>query len=253
MARFETPDLVPVLSRGKHRNPRKGACFMEFASYLAGERWSDHPSCTHPLLSQLARGVNDCLSDEARHRLIPLIPSVVGLTGDDPVLDLGIAVRSAAIAFPVVAHDRQRALAAGILAAQRIRDDFEAVTAEPIDTSELFGHARDALSAAPQAARWAERFIVDIELTPKNFQSRSAPSIVRTSVLGVAEACISDRDGLLYELLSTVITDCIRWMGEGTSRHEPGFADHRLPDGGCRDHSRPSLDDVVGTGRRQES
>ena len=42
---------VPVLSRGKHRNPRKGACFMEFASYLAGEPWSDHPACTHPLLA----------------------------------------------------------------------------------------------------------------------------------------------------------------------------------------------------------
>ncbi|MEJ7744096.1 MAG: hypothetical protein WKF73_17085 [Nocardioidaceae bacterium] len=42
------PDVVPVLSRGKHRNPRKGACFMEFASFLAGERWSDHPRCTHP-------------------------------------------------------------------------------------------------------------------------------------------------------------------------------------------------------------
>jgi len=28
---------------------------MEFASYLAGERWSDHPACTHPLLAVLAR------------------------------------------------------------------------------------------------------------------------------------------------------------------------------------------------------
>ena len=47
------PDLVPILSRGKHRNPRKGACFMELASYLAGERWSDHPRCTHPLLASV--------------------------------------------------------------------------------------------------------------------------------------------------------------------------------------------------------
>jgi hypothetical protein len=49
------PDMLPVLSRGKHRNPRKGACFMELASYLAGERWSDHPACTHPLLASVAR------------------------------------------------------------------------------------------------------------------------------------------------------------------------------------------------------
>ena len=28
------PDGVPVLSRGKHHSPRRGACFMEFASFL---------------------------------------------------------------------------------------------------------------------------------------------------------------------------------------------------------------------------
>ncbi len=28
---------------------------MELASYLAGERWSDHPACTHPLLAEAAR------------------------------------------------------------------------------------------------------------------------------------------------------------------------------------------------------
>ena len=38
---------------------------MEFASYLAGERWSDHPRCTHPLLSAVARLVNDNTSDTA--------------------------------------------------------------------------------------------------------------------------------------------------------------------------------------------
>ena len=55
---------VPVLGRGKRSSPRRGACFMEFASYLAGERWSDRPRCTHPLLAQLARlyGVEELLS-----------------------------------------------------------------------------------------------------------------------------------------------------------------------------------------------
>ena len=69
-----TPDLLPVLSRGRHRTPRKGACFMEMASYLAGERWSDHPACTHPLLATLARDVNDHVADASRSRLVPLIP-----------------------------------------------------------------------------------------------------------------------------------------------------------------------------------
>ena len=77
------PDMLPVLWRGKHRTPRKGA-FMELASYLAGERWSDHPECTHPLLAGIARLVNDHTSDQGRHCLAELIPSVIGLTGDDP-------------------------------------------------------------------------------------------------------------------------------------------------------------------------
>ena len=75
------PDGIPVLSRGRHRTPRRGACFMELASVLAGERWSDHPSCTHPLLGQLARLVNDHTSDAGRQELALLIPSVVGRPG----------------------------------------------------------------------------------------------------------------------------------------------------------------------------
>ena len=97
MSAYDTrlPDAVPVLSRGKHRNPRKGGCFMEFASYLAGEPWSDHPKCTHPLLAALARDVNDHVSDEARARLVPLIPSVIGLTPEDRIVDVEIAVNDA--------------------------------------------------------------------------------------------------------------------------------------------------------------
>ncbi|MGH8944263.1 MAG: hypothetical protein ACRDWF_15710, partial [Acidimicrobiia bacterium] len=110
---METPEMVPVLSKGKHRSPHKGACFMEYASFLAGERWSDHPRCTHPLLAGVARDINDHTSDAGRYRLVPLIPSVVGLNGEDPRVDVGIAARCALVALPVVAEPRQRALATG--------------------------------------------------------------------------------------------------------------------------------------------
>src|SRR6266702_1305133 len=95
------PRLVPVLSRGKHRSPRKGACFMELASYLAGERWSDHPACT-------------------RARLAELIPSVIGLAGDDLHLDARIALRCARMALPVVAAERQRVMAVSVLVCERV-------------------------------------------------------------------------------------------------------------------------------------
>src|SRR5712691_8528423 len=100
------PELIPILSRGKHRSPRKGACFMELASYLAGERWSDHPACTHPLLAAVARDVNDYTSDAGRPRLAGLIPSVIGLTGEDLHIDARIALACARRALPVAAAGR---------------------------------------------------------------------------------------------------------------------------------------------------
>src|SRR3954454_3192877 len=113
------PDGVPVLSRGKHRTARRGACFMEFASFLAGERWSDHPACTHPLLAQVARQVNDLVGDEGRQQLVPLIPSVVGRHGDDRTwVTLPVAVASAQILD--MPEATQRVLAAGLSSAHRL-------------------------------------------------------------------------------------------------------------------------------------
>src|SRR5215213_5405427 len=89
----QLPPLLPTLSRGKHRSPRKGACFMEFASLLAGERWSDHPACTHPLLAAVARHVNDYTSEVGRSRLVELIPSVIGLTGEDLHIDAAVSAK----------------------------------------------------------------------------------------------------------------------------------------------------------------
>lgn len=216
-----------MLSSGKHRSPRKGACFMEYASFLAGERWSDHPRCTHPLLAGVARGVNDHTSDAARSRLVGLIPSVIGLTGDDPRVDARIAIRCAAVALPVVAEDRQRALAVGLLAARRALADLGDGTASAMDTTGLFDHARRALAATPHAARWAEEFAVGTHLTARAFQRRAAPTVVRVAVAGIAEACIRDPDMLLYELLATVIRDCTHWLDSSPSADSvtPALAD----------------------------
>lgn len=77
---------VPILERGWHPDPAAGGCFMEYASRLAGERWSDHPACTHPALAELARLVNDAASPAARRRLARLVPDVIGVQGTDPDL-----------------------------------------------------------------------------------------------------------------------------------------------------------------------
>lgn len=211
MARRATPDLVPVLSKGKHRSPRKGACFMEYVSYLAGERWSDAPTCTHPVLAAVARGVNDHISDAGRARLVDLIPSVVGLSGDQPVVDIGIAIRCASLALPIVPAHRQKTLATGLLTARRALSEMED---GPIDKSVLIARAEQASGTAPRAAQWAEEFTAGFHVSPKAFRSRAVPAIVRVSISGIAEACIPDPDRLLEELLESVIEDCTQWLGD---------------------------------------
>lgn len=186
---------------------------MEYASYLAGERWSDHPHCTHPVLAGVARAVNDLTSDDRRTRLVTHIPSVVGLNGDNPAIDVGIAMRCAAIALPVVASYRQRALAAGLYMARGVLDDLDQESLPEDDVTELREHARRAFKSAPEAAQWAQDFTAGTEITIKAFQRRSAPAMVRISVVGISEACIPDPDGLLYELLTTIIDDSTRWLG----------------------------------------
>lgn len=78
------PEHLPVLSRGAHSHPDDGACLMEYVSLLAGERFSDRPGCTHPLLAQIARLVNDTSPDGVRPELAGLAPGLIGTSGPDP-------------------------------------------------------------------------------------------------------------------------------------------------------------------------
>lgn len=212
------PELVPQLSRGKHRSPRKGACFMELASFLAGERWSDHPACTHPLLGMLARLANDHTTDAGRGRLVPLVPSVIGLTSDDPHVDLEIALRSATTALPVIAVERQRVLAVSVLAAERVLEELDGRPAVSVEE-----RGRWALAQAPDAAEWAQHFTQEIGVTPKGFRRYAAPTTVRQAVVGIAQACIPDPDTMLHDLLAAAIEDCAARRGSQSPDRSAGL------------------------------
>lgn len=221
------PDALPVLSRGKHRSPRKGGCFMEFASFMAGERWSDHPKCTHPVLASLARDVNDHLSDDARSRIVTLIPTVIGLVGDDPLIDLTIAVHSATAALPVAAYERQKSLAVGLLRCERelARQPIPAAAAR-----ELSAHIRLALAHNPEAERWARSFAEQSWGTVHDF-SRTAQQIVSLSVSGIANACVADPDDRLRLLFERCLSDVEQLVSTQPSRRETSVrpSPERLP------------------------
>ena len=204
-AATQSPDLLPNLSRGKHRNPRRGACFMELASYLAGERWSDRPACTHPLLASVARHVNDHTSDAGRPRLAPLIPSVIGLTSDDPRVDARIALLCATTALPLVAAERQRVMAISVLAAGRALADLDGSGAS---ASGVLERSDRALALAPDAAAWARQFTRGIRSSSNGFRRHGAPSTVRYAVEGIARASIARPDDALHDLLAAVIEEC---------------------------------------------
>src|SRR6478609_6669614 len=123
MTMHGVPDGLPVLSRGKHRSPRQGACFMEMASLLANEPWSDRPRCTHPLLAQLARLVNDHTSDAGRGRLVPMIPEVIGVHGDGFAWEASLVAAVGCRAVYDVPEESQRAIAAGLLRCEQLTTD----------------------------------------------------------------------------------------------------------------------------------
>jgi len=176
---------------------------MEYASYLAGESWSDHPSCTDPALASLARMVNDCTSDAARGRLVSLIPSVIGLTGDGTLTGIRLAGRAASAALPIASEGRQRALAAGLLRCDELLAGFGE---SPTSTSRTL--IRSALADTPGAGSWAREFLNAAgALNPRSIPLMS-DAIIRTAVVGIADACVPDPDDRLRELLAAAIADC---------------------------------------------
>ena len=194
------PEIVPILSRGKHRNSRKGACFMEMASYLAGERWSDHPSCTHPLLATVARLVNDHTTDDHRSRLAELIPSVIGLTTTDRRADIRIALRCATAALPIASAKRQNVMAVSVLAAERAL-----AASDGRDPGDLQTTSIAALESAPQAAAWARDYVARFSTSGDEFHRFAAEHVARMAVQAIAEACVPDPDERLHDLLVAVI------------------------------------------------
>jgi hypothetical protein len=76
-----------TLKPGGHTSLDAGACLLEAVSYIAGEPWSDHPTCVSPVLGAYGRALNDRLLATDRQKLKPYIPALIGTRTDDPALD----------------------------------------------------------------------------------------------------------------------------------------------------------------------
>jgi hypothetical protein len=73
-----TTHQTVVLGKGRHDSPDRGACVIELASMLAGERFSDHPDSVCPVIAGFLRGYNDLIPDAEQDELYGYAARVVG-------------------------------------------------------------------------------------------------------------------------------------------------------------------------------
>jgi hypothetical protein len=174
---------------------------MEVASVVAGERWSDHPRCAHPVLAAAARSVNDLTSAAELHRLAPLVPLVVGTTDPDP----GHATRLARFCLECVSDIDSR---------HRRALDCSALTAELL------------LEVAPPAVIEArhspEARKLNRQLSPtlETYARRAAPSVAVLVSEVVAETS-REPDTALRDFLEGLL----RFAQEDRARSGPTLRD----------------------------
>ena len=92
------------LSKGKHRGPDEGACVMELASMLTGERFSDHPVSVCPVIGSFLRAYNDSIDGKRRQDLYGYAAKVVGSRGSEELQ----RVRAERLNAWTVEHRRRR-------------------------------------------------------------------------------------------------------------------------------------------------
>ena len=79
-------EQLPTLSRGSHAEGSGSLCAMEMVAYMERLPHSDEPACTCPVLAAYVRSLNDGMNDEARQKLLPVLPMLVGTVNDDLVV-----------------------------------------------------------------------------------------------------------------------------------------------------------------------
>jgi hypothetical protein len=211
-----TPTALPILSRGKHRRPRHGACLMEYTSVLAGERFSDSPRCTDPTLAAIARCVNDYSSDAARQRIAPLAADLTTATGAGEQVRTRMARRCLATALARASGSRRQVLTVALLGLDRA-----AVGAGTgWDTTMLSLDSELALLEVECDTGAAAAYVAELPVAAGEHARRALPVAVEMAVATIAGSG-PDSDEVLYRLLVECVAD-YRTTGEQV---QPSSAD----------------------------
>jgi hypothetical protein len=122
MAKIGSDTLrVPLLSHGRHENPRHGVGLLELVSVLTESGWTDRPIGVHPALAVVAETVNDLVRPQASRALVPLAPWLCTAAPARSDLTPAIVFTCANTALPyVTGRARARLLRAIESAAERL-------------------------------------------------------------------------------------------------------------------------------------
>ena len=167
---------------------------------------------------------------------MPLVPSVIGLTSEDPHVDARLALLAAATALPVAPEPVQRALAVAVLTCSRVLADLDGREQRCADAD-----CEDVLQRVPQAAAWARRFTHGSSVpSVRVFRRYAAPHTVRVAVRGIAKAAVPDPQERLCDLLEQAVELFPTWttsspVGPAT------VAPDRVPGRTGLAHGAPSL------------
>ncbi|PFG20968.1 hypothetical protein [Serinibacter salmoneus] len=216
-----TSHLHPPLDGRRHLLRRDRATFLEAVTVLAGERWSDSPSGTDPVIAALARSVNALVSNPARERLTPLVPLAVGLRSDEPHWNAWLSLRVIGEVLPTAPEVRQRSLAVGVLAAARTlrgsEHDGAAHRGPVVDSQGLTPGARAAAEQVPAALRWAREFIssnADGHASGSEpYGTDAASRVMENAAHAIVESTAHDPDGELIRLLAGTLVAARAWAG----------------------------------------
>jgi hypothetical protein len=208
--RDSVPDSMPVLTRGKHRRPRDGACLMEYVSVLAGGPFTDSPACTDPTLAAVARAVNDYSGDDQRQRLA-ILASDLTTCGPLELADRQeLARRCLLTAIPYSVGDRRRVLVVGALGIERA-----AAGATAGFTPEVVGIDTEfALLGSDTAVREAIERLEVLPVPLDQHRDRGLATSVELAAVTIAEEAF-DSDDVLYDLLVACLDDHRRACGTG--------------------------------------
>jgi hypothetical protein len=198
--------IVPVLGAGRHRRAKRGACLMEYTSVIAGERFTDAPPCTDPVLAALARAVNDYIGDASRQRLAPLAARLSVLRDRGIEYEDAIVRRAVLTALPYAADQARRRL---LLIALFGRDRAARGVTRGFDEQMLDLDSQLALLGAGPSVRAddvaaAAAVVASSPVDTADNLRRGAPRTIELAVATIA-AHADDAAELLYRLLA----DCV--------------------------------------------